>query len=52
VGEHPKVVTERLGHATVAITLDTYSHVSMSMQDEAARRVAALLDAPRVVGGL
>ena len=25
-GIHPKVVSERLGHATVAITLDTYSH--------------------------
>lgn len=27
VGEHPKVVQERLGHATISITLDEYSHV-------------------------
>lgn len=33
---HPKVVSERLGHATVQITLDTYSHVLPSMQVEAA----------------
>jgi integrase len=46
VGVHPKIVSERLGHATVAITLDTYSHVSPSMQREAANLVAALLDEP------
>jgi integrase len=26
-GVHPKIVSERLGHATIGITLDTYSHV-------------------------
>ena len=31
-GIHPKVVSERLGHATVAITLDTYSHVLPGLQ--------------------
>jgi len=31
-GVHPKIVSERLGHATVAITLDFYSHVVPSMQ--------------------
>ena len=35
-GVHPKVVSERLGHASVGITLDTYSHVLPSMQTEAA----------------
>ncbi|MBI3767881.1 MAG: tyrosine-type recombinase/integrase [Deltaproteobacteria bacterium] len=35
---HPKVVSERLGHATVGITLDTYSHVLPAMQEEAANR--------------
>src|SRR5207253_1129237 len=40
---HPKVVSERLGHATVGITLDTYSHVLPSMQEEAARKIDALL---------
>jgi integrase len=33
---HPKIVQERLGHANVAITLDTYSHVSPSIGDQAA----------------
>src|SRR5207248_3332698 len=36
-GIHPKVVSERLGHATVGITLDLYSHVLPSMQLEAAQ---------------
>ena len=34
---NPKVVSEMLGHATIAITLDTYSHVLPDMQDHAAR---------------
>jgi len=34
-GVHPKIVSERLGHATVNITLDTYSHVLPGMQDAA-----------------
>lgn len=34
-GVHPKVVSERLGHASVGITLDTYSHVLPSMQEQA-----------------
>ncbi len=34
-----KVVSERLGHATVAITLDTYSHVLPGLQKEAAGRI-------------
>jgi hypothetical protein len=31
-GIHPKVVSERLGHSTIAITLDTYSHAIPPMQ--------------------
>ncbi|MEJ7633843.1 tyrosine-type recombinase/integrase [Aeromicrobium sp.] len=42
-GVHPRIVQERLGHASVAITLDVYSHVDMNMQAEAAARVATLL---------
>ncbi len=34
-GIHPKVVSERLGHSSINITLDTYSHVLPGMQDEA-----------------
>ncbi len=43
-GVHPKVAQERLGHANIRITLDTYSHVSPDMQESAAELVAALVD--------
>jgi integrase len=33
---HPKIVQERLGHASISITLDTYSHVAPGMQQAAA----------------
>lgn len=36
MGVNPKIVSERLGHASVVITLDTYSHVSPGLQEEAA----------------
>ena len=42
-GEHPKVVSEILGHANISITLDTYSHAIPAMQEEAAARVAGLI---------
>ena len=42
-GIHPKVVSERLGHASIAITLDTYSHAVPALSEEAASRVAALV---------
>lgn len=35
-GVHPKIVSERLGHASIGITLDCYSHVLPSMQQDAA----------------
>ena len=41
-GVHPKVVSERLGHANIGITLDTYSHCLPALSEEAAARVAAL----------
>jgi integrase len=37
------VASERLGHASIAITLDTYSHVLPGLQEDAARRVDAAL---------
>ena len=40
-GIHPKVVSERLGHANVGITLDIYSHVSPHMQPDAAEKIDA-----------
>lgn len=45
-GIHPKVVSERLGHATVGITLDLYSHVTDSLDKEAAETIAALVNVP------
>jgi integrase len=42
-GTHPKIVSERLGHATINITLDTYSHVLPDMQHDAAVMLDALL---------
>ncbi len=38
-GTHPKVVSERLGHSKIGITLDTYSHVLPGMQEDAAQRI-------------
>jgi integrase len=40
-GVHPKVVSERLGHATTAVTLDVYSHVTPTIDAEAATLVAS-----------
>ncbi|MFZ0289200.1 MAG: tyrosine-type recombinase/integrase [Candidatus Sulfotelmatobacter sp.] len=42
-GVSPKVVSEQLGHASTAFTLDTYAHVLPHMQDEAAAKVEAML---------
>jgi integrase len=42
---HPKVVSERLGHATIGITLDTYSHVLPDMQEAAAKKLDVVLGA-------
>jgi integrase len=38
-GVHPKVAQERLGHSTIITTLDLYSHVSETMQENAAARI-------------
>ena len=42
-GINPKVVSEALGHSSITITLDLYSHVLPNMQDELASAVANLL---------
>lgn len=42
-GVHPKIVQERLGHANIAMTLDIYSHVLPSMQEDAALKMDELL---------
>lgn len=38
-GENPKIVSERLGHSSVVLTLDTYSHVLPTMQEEATAKL-------------
>jgi integrase len=43
-GVHPKFVQELLGHATIAITLDTYSHVMPGMGDQTARAMESTLE--------
>jgi len=42
-GGHAKVVQEMLGHATINITLDLYSHVLPDMQENAVDRLGAML---------
>ena len=42
-GVHPKVVQERLGHSTIAVTMDIYSHVLASLHSDAAGKVAGLI---------
>jgi integrase len=42
-GVHPKIVSERLGHASISFTLDIYSHALSHMQTEAAQQIASLV---------
>ncbi|MCU1445037.1 site-specific integrase [Cryobacterium sp.] len=44
LGEHPKVVQERLGHSTITTTMNIYSHVTPTMQKAAVNRFAEHLD--------
>jgi integrase len=44
-GVHPKVVQELLGHGQISLTLDTYSHVLPTMQEDAARTLEAVYGA-------
>jgi integrase len=46
-GIHPKVVQERLGHYSIAITMDIYSHLMPNMQADAAAKVDAALRAAK-----
>jgi integrase len=53
-GVHPKIASEALGHSTIGITLDTYSHVLPTMQAEAAKAVEQALGSishPKPSGG-
>jgi len=42
-GVHPKIVSERLGHSTIQITLDLYSHATPTLQADAADRIGAAM---------
>ena len=46
-GAHPKIVQERLGHASIQITLDTYSHVAPGLQEAAADRFDKMVSPKR-----
>jgi integrase len=48
-GVHPKVAQERLGHSTISVTLDLYSHVSATMQEDAAARIDAAFRSAKIV---
>jgi len=41
-GVHPRVVMEMLGHSTIALTMNTYSHVIPELQREAADKMEAV----------
>ncbi len=43
-GVHPKIVSERLGHASIGITPDIYSHVLPGLQEAAAERFDRMLE--------
>jgi integrase len=42
-GTHPKIVQERLGHSDISLTLNTYSHVLPTMQEDAAEKMDEIL---------
>jgi len=50
-GKNPKIMAERLGHASVTMTLDTYSHVLPGMQKAATEKLEAMLYANRWQSG-
>lgn len=55
LGVHPKIVQEMLGHETISITMDTYSHVIKGMQQEAVAKVNDYLNSKldtSIKGGL
>ena len=49
-GESVKVIQERLGHASITLTLDTYVHVAPGMQEKAADRLDSLLASTKAAG--
>jgi integrase len=50
-GAHPKLVQDLLGHSTVALTLNSYSHVTSGLSREAARTMDSVLGTTRAGSG-
>ena len=48
---HPKVISSRLGQATVAMTLDTYAHAIPALQHDAATAIADLINSAAAAAG-
>jgi integrase len=46
-GTHPKIVQERLGHSSIGMTLDTYSHVAPGLQEAAAEKFDSMVNRRR-----
>jgi len=44
---HPKIMQERLGHHSISVTMDIYSHLMPNMQAEAAAKLDAVLTAAK-----
>lgn len=51
-GVNPKIVQERLGHSTVVMTLDTYSHLLPDMQEEASKALEGMFVKPDKASGM
>jgi integrase len=50
LGVNPKVVQERLGHSQISVTMDVYSHVLPTMQQDAANQLGVLLNPSNEIG--
>ncbi len=44
---HPKIVQERLGHSSIVMTLDTYSHIAPGLQEAAAEKFDSMVNPKR-----
>ncbi|SCV21734.1 Protein of unknown function [Bacillus cereus] len=42
-GEHPKIVQDRLGHSSIQMTLDKYSHITQNLQQQAAENFESII---------
>ena len=51
-GVHPKIASEAMGHSTVSITLDIYSHVTPGLQEAAAEQLESLLPVGVAIKGV